>query len=116
MFAHVPFAPPVYIPVHDWQMPVHAVAQQRPSSVGQMPLWHWLPLEQGAPFGRSVHAPAPLHVEDPEQSLSGFVPAVTAAHVPVVPPVLLAMHAEHVPRQGRSQQTPSCGGQLPDWH
>jgi hypothetical protein len=77
MFAHVPFVPPVYVPTQDWQAPVHAVAQQTPSCVGQIPLWHWLGLEQVDPFGKSVHAPAPLQVEDPEQSASGFVPAVT---------------------------------------
>jgi hypothetical protein len=41
---------------------------------------------------------------------------VTLLQVPVVPPVLLARHAEQVPLQGWSQQTPSCAGQLPDWH
>ena len=59
-----------------------------------------------------------------------FVPHVFVAHVTLVagvqvpvmhdavrvPPVLLARHAEQVPLQGLSQQTPSCVGQLPDWH
>lgn len=45
----------------------------------------------------------------PAHSLSGSVPGVMNPHVPLVPlPFLAAVHAEHVPEQALSQQTPSA--------
>jgi hypothetical protein len=43
------------------------------------------------------------------------LPAI-GAHVPSVPPVLLALHASHVPEHAVSQQTPSTQLPLPHWN
>jgi hypothetical protein len=60
------------------------------------------------------HAPAPLqtppHAPPPGHSLSGSVPSGIEMQVPALEP----LHFSQVPRQERSQQTPSV--QKPDWH
>jgi hypothetical protein len=48
------------------------------------------------------------------QSPSGSVPLGTLLHTPLVPPVLAALHAWHVPSHALSQQKPST--QLPLMH
>ena len=69
-----------------------------------------------APFGRPLHAPAPVQVLAPLHSLLGSAPMLIGAHVPSGWPVLVWAQPWQTPLQGRSQQTPSWVGQLLLWH
>jgi hypothetical protein len=55
---HTPVGAPVRIMVHAWQVLLHAVLQQNPST--QLPWTHWLPAVQGVPSGRRAHIPLGL--------------------------------------------------------
>jgi hypothetical protein len=86
--------------------------QQNPSV--QKPLWHCVASVQAVPF-TTWHAPAPLQLAPPAQSLSGSVLTATLPHVPSTPePFFAALHAWQMPPQIVPQQTPST--QKPDWH
>jgi hypothetical protein len=83
------------------QPPVHAAGQAAGGGAGSWP--------QVNP-----HAPAPVHVCVDEHSTSGSCPRGMFAQWPEAPPVLAAVHAEHVAPHAPSQQTPSA--QVPEAH
>jgi hypothetical protein len=92
------------------QVPVQVVSQHTLSM--QLLLSHWpLPLHP-LPLV-SLQAPAP-QVMAPAQSLSGSVPGVTSAQVPLAEPVLAMLHARQAPAHEVLQQKPST--QLPLSH
>jgi hypothetical protein len=68
MLVQNPFAEPVLPTLQPWQVPVHAVLQQTPST--QLPLVQVDPTVQVVPSGK-MHAPAPLHTAALWHSLSG---------------------------------------------
>lgn len=97
----------VHVPVvQDWQLPVHPVLQQAPST--QLFDAHWVPVQQAAPLasGLVTHTPEALHVLPPKQESKSSA-FVTATHDPVV-------HDWHEPLQAPPQQWPST--QLFDVH
>jgi hypothetical protein len=57
--AHVPLAPPVCAPRHDWHLAVHGVLQQTWLPAGPThvrPAWHWLLAVQSVPWvSRATH-------------------------------------------------------------
>jgi hypothetical protein len=57
--AQVPLAPPVLVAEQPWQVPVHVVLQQNPST--QDPVVHCAPSVQAAPVAASSSAPAATH-------------------------------------------------------
>ena len=113
MTPHVPLAPdPFFAWLHAWQVPLHAVLQQRPST--QKPLEHSAFCVHARPCARSPHWPRPLQLVVPGHSTSGSVPVVTLEHVPFAAPVLAIEHAVQVNVQAALQQKPST--QNPLWH
>lgn len=114
MKPHVPSPPPpapFFAAVHASHLAPQSELQHTPST--QKPLWHCGPVLQLAPRG-SVQVPAAAHVVAPAQSLSGSVPGVTSAQVPLALPVFALLHAWHSVVQAPLQQNPST--QKPPWH
>jgi hypothetical protein len=82
----------------DWQLPLQALLQQRPSA--QKPEAHSPPAAQICP-GFLRHEPVALQVVVPEQ-VSASSAFTTAVQLPG-----LALHDLHAPLQDTPQQTPS---------
>jgi hypothetical protein len=94
--------------LHAWQVPLHALEQQTPST--QTPAAHWLYCPQGAPWSKRQR-PAPLQTLPPAQvPLSGWR-AGEKVQIPRLPGTLQAWQ---VPLHALLQQTPST--QLPPAH
>jgi hypothetical protein len=78
---------------------------------------HVFPFAPKAHFRAPSQRPvAPHSVEPAAHSLSGSVPVVTGAQVPLALPVLVARQDSQVPLQSASQQTPSTLEQAPLAH
>jgi hypothetical protein len=102
---HVPSAPePFFAAVQAWQVAVHALLQQTPST-------HCAPMHsagaaQAAPMG-CLHAPA-SHTAVPGHSASGSRPDAMTPHVPSAPvPFSAALQALQSAPQALLQHTPS---------
>ena len=99
--------------LHAMHVPVHAVAQQTPST--QKPDEHSALLPQAKPDSTIMHAAAPLQLPVPPHSLSGSFPDMIMPHCPLAPPPFFAAeHERHVSVQALPQQKPSA--QYPDKH
>jgi len=97
--------------LHAMQVPVHAVAQQIPST--QKPEEHSALFPQVKPVSTIVHAELPLQVPVPPHSLSGSAPDMITSHCPSNPPPFFAAeHDRQAPVQALPQQRPS--EQYPD--
>jgi hypothetical protein len=107
MLVQVPGTP---TKLHDWQVPLHAVLQQTPST--QWPLKHWEFPEQICPF-TDRQCPAPSHDTCPVQVKGAVIsgPAGIGAHAPE-PSTLHAQHAGHA---AVAQHTPSTQFPLTHW-
>jgi len=105
-FEQVPTEPPT---LHAWQVPVHVVLQQTPST--QLPLTQSeLPPGQFCPL-IFLQAPIPSHALLPLQlGLLSVRPLAMFEQVPSLPAML---HAWHVPVHAEVQQTPSTQVLLP---
>jgi hypothetical protein len=97
MGPQTPSAPlPFFAIEHAWQRPLHAVAQQTPST--QKPEEHWLDVEQGPPLPEATPHTPPLQV----------YPAAQSALVAQVVLHALPLHA-----YGVQSMPPPCGTHVP---
>jgi hypothetical protein len=96
--------PPFFAALHAWHRPEQGRLQQNPST--QLPLEHSAPVAHVVPF-TPTQAPA-LQNRSPGHSLSGSIPVVMGAHVPLATvPVLPVLHPMQLPVHAVLQQTPS---------
>jgi hypothetical protein len=101
MLPQVPSAPPVLAAEQAWHVPVHAVAQQTPSThcpLAQLPL----PPGHGCPTP-ALQFPAPSHALGLTQVFAGTLSAIPEGMKPQVPTGPSA-HDWHAPQLGTPQQ------------
>jgi hypothetical protein len=101
---HTPLTPPDLAALQATQVPPHATSQHTPST--HKPVTHSLAAAQLAPL-TFLHEPEPSQLVPAAHSASGSVAVVTKAQVPLLAPVLAAVHAMQVAPQALLQHTPS---------
>jgi hypothetical protein len=104
MNAQLPFAAPVFKLLHASQVAVQVELQQKPST--QLPLAQLAGMAQAPPL-LSLQVPPPSQLESAPHSPSGSANCGMNPQVPLLPPVLAALHAWQLPEQALRQHTPS---------